>query len=537
MGAEWRIYAVWICFAARLIFYASMLPLWEGYDEWAHFSVVRILVNRGVALVPRYTPVPHDVAASLDLAPVPWELRGYPYPSLTQDAFWKVSPGERWRHIEAFRSLPLAWQREDGTATLTAYESLQPPLYYWLMAPVLQIASHFSLGAQVMILRWISVLLASCAVPLLYLIAVVVFEDSDVALACAAVAALMPEWALDVARVSNDSLSVVFFSLVIWFGLKLLSDGLVLRWSIAMGVALGLGLLTKAWFLAVLPPVALLYAYLLWRKRTSLLHPAMVFSIAAVISAWWYIHNLVTTGTLSGLSESVMLRQTNFLDMLSGAMRVPWLTAIDSVLFSHLYFGGWSSLTVRAWMYHLFYVLIVIAAIGLFRAVRRPPVAWLLAVYAVFWIGQLYNVVLIFLSKGVPTSMGWYLYAVVAAEVILFVAGMRGLLPERAANWPLAGGVLLFGLLDLYTVHAIAMPYYTGLIAHRASGSLAAVHIADFRLAGLGEVLRRLAIFKGAAIVWPVLMVMWVVYLLATFWLMLEGSNWAAPGRRRDILR
>ena len=98
-------------------------------------------------------------------------------------------------------------------------------------------------------------------------------------------------------------------------------------------------------------------------------------------------------------------------------------------------------------------------------------------------------------------------------------------------------GALLFGLLDLYTIHAVAMPYYTGLITHRVSGALASLPWADFRLGNLAVVFHRLAIFKGAAVVWPVMLVLWIAYLLATLWLMLGGAEWAAPGRRRDILR
>jgi len=62
--------------------------------------------------------------------------------------------------------------------------------------------------------------------------------------------------------------------------------------------------------------------------------------------------------------------------MAAGALRVPWIRAIDSILLSHLYFGGWSALGVRAWMVHLFYAVILLAAIwlGLWAANRivRP---------------------------------------------------------------------------------------------------------------------------------------------------------------------
>jgi len=533
MRAGWRIYVIWACFAARLLFYAATLPLWEGFDEWAHFAAIRIMAAGGGPLVARDAPVPRDVAESLNLAPVAWELRHYPPPAVTQDAFWTLPATERQRREAAFREMPAAWRSDSGPPTLTAYEALQPPLYYWLMAPVARLLAGRGLAAQVLAIRWLSALLASLAIPLVYLVARAVFVDVRVALGCAAVAALMPEWAIDVARVGNDCLSVVLFTAVLWLGLKLIEEGPRLRWAAALGAALGLGLLTKAWFLTALPAVALLFV---WLARGGLIASAAragaaAAGVAAAIAGWWYVRNLVTTGTLAGLSESAMLRHTGAAEMASGALSVPWLRAIDSVLLSHVYFGGWSSLEVRSWMYHLFYAAILLAAIGLFRIPRRASLGWLLAVYLAFWAGQLYNVVLIWMSKGVPTSMGWYLYAVVAAEVVLAVAGLRALVPEKAGNWPLGAGVVLFGVFDLYTLHAVEIPYYTGMIRHRVNGTLGALHAADFQAVGFGEALRRLTVFKGIAE--PVLVGLWIAYLAGTAALVGAGLR----ASRRNILR
>ena len=131
------IVVLWACFAARLIFYSSMLPLWEGYDEWAHFAVVRDMVVHGHLLVPRDAPIPRDVEASFQLAAVPWEMRSLPLPSETQDGYWGLSREERHRRERTLAAMPPAWGREDGTGTFPAYEALQPPLYYWLMSPML----------------------------------------------------------------------------------------------------------------------------------------------------------------------------------------------------------------------------------------------------------------------------------------------------------------------------------------------------------------------------------------------------------------
>ena len=144
MPPRWPIVVIWACCVLRLGFYAAMLPLWEGYDEWAHFAVIRAVAAGERLLVPRDQPVPKDVQASLLLAPVPWELRAFPWPAVTQDAFWDLAPEERAQREATFRSIPPTWRLQNGGASIYAYEALQPPLYYWLMAPALKVASRMS---------------------------------------------------------------------------------------------------------------------------------------------------------------------------------------------------------------------------------------------------------------------------------------------------------------------------------------------------------------------------------------------------------
>ncbi len=252
----WRIVAIWACFLARLAFYATMLPLWEGYDEWAHFSVIRTVALESRLLAPRDQPVPRDVEASLQLAPVPWELRNLPPPSLTGDAYWRLPAEARQLRRHEFLAMPAAWSRETSTGPLTAYEALQPPLYYWMMAPLVRLASGRALGEQVMLVRWSSVLLASLVIPLVFRIAEAIFRDARLALVCAAAAALMPEFAIDVSRVGNDCLAVLLFTLLTWVGLKLHAGPRTSgSGALALGIVLGLGLLTKAYFLAAVPAV------------------------------------------------------------------------------------------------------------------------------------------------------------------------------------------------------------------------------------------------------------------------------------------
>jgi len=492
MRTRWWVALIWAGFSVRLAFYATAFPLWEGFDEWAHFAVVRHMVD-GEGLVARNATLPLDVAASLQSAPMPPGIGSAD--ALSHDAFWALPLEERARREREFRAIPA--ESAAKSSGIVAYEALQPPLYYWLMTPLLWLCRGAQLVTQVFVLRWASILIASLIVPTVFLLARAVSKDEQMALGIAAVVSLMPELAISVARVGNECLAVLLYTAVTWLAVGR-------RNWLALGIALGLGLITKAYFLAAVVGAALTF----FEPRA--------FAVAALLSGWWYVRNVVTTGTLTGLSEAVTLRGISQVSMLSGAAALPWGKAVDSILFSHLYFGGWSSLTVRSWMYHLLYLVILVAAIGLIELRRNREIRSLLWIYGVFWLAQLYNVILIYRSKGVPTSMGWYLYAVVGAQVALAVSGLRRIVGGHAVGL----GVVLFGLLDLYAMHAIALPFYAGMLARKGNGALAGLRLSGFQPGALFE---RLTVFKPPIVTEGVMIGLWVGYVIATVMLMVMG--------------
>ena len=497
------IFALWACFVLRGSFYAAMLPLWEGVDEWAHFGVIRAVAYGGKLLPPRDVLLSRDIDQSLRLVPLAWELRRFPPPYQTHDTYWQLPEAERQARQDAFHAMPGDWQRTTAGSSLGAYEVQQAPLYYWVMAPVVWALRGTSLATQALAIRWLGVLLASLAILLIYTAAREVFGDDQVALGCAAIVALMPSLAFVMARVGNDCLAMVLFSLL------MIKAG---QRPLVMGITLGLGLLTKAYFLSAVPAVA---GLLLYRRAKR---PAIiVFSTAAAIAGWWYIRNLVSFGAPAGMDDTQVIPRLGFGGALRRAVSIPWGRAIDATLFSHLYCGGWSWLTVRSWMYHALYVVAALAAIGLLRVVKRPGLGWLLALYLWFWVGIFWDVVLIFLTKDVAASMGWYLFAVVGAEVVLAVAGLSVFL----GRWTAPAGVTLFAALDLWGMHRLAIPYYAGLIRHTAGGGLESLR---WNMLNVSVVFGRLTAFKLSP---GLLLALWLAYLAATIGLVAIGVRTA----------
>ena len=503
-----------------------MFPLWEGFDEFAHFGVIRAIAFKGLVLVPRDQPGPRDVEESLRLAPVPWEVRtwGVFRSSLTQEAFWRLEPEERRQREARLCSMPQIWARQDSTHGISAYESLQPPLYYWLMAPLVWVLKGSGLVAQVLVLRWVGVFIASGAVLFTFAICRTITHCESLALGSAAVVAIMPQFAINAARISNEPLSILLFSVLIWLGLMMTDQTADTRKAALLGLVLGLGLLTKAYFLTAIPAIVLL---LLFTRGKSWLPLATSTLLVLTIAGWWYVRNVVTTGALSGLAEPIMLKDKGTMAILSAIPAVPWLRAIDVILTSHLYYCGWSSLTVRSWIYHVFFAIMILAALGLFAQLRRRAILWLVGVYGFFWLGQIYNVVLQYLTKGLAGSMGWYLYAVVACEVVLCSLAFG-----RFQIFITALGAVLFGTLDLYGMHWLAIPYYTGLISHRANGSIGALHFREFHAIGFGAVFERLAVNKCMVLTPPVLTVLWALYFASTLLIVASALSLMLTRRR-----
>jgi hypothetical protein len=458
---------IWLCFLARGFFYCIALPLWEGFDEYSHFSYVQH-VARGELLVRPETRATREVERSIELAPMPWTLRNEPPPHETYECYFRLPAEQRARRERELRSLTPS--PEDALTPLPA-ETQQPPLSYWLMAFVYKHFDDASLPTSVLLLRLLNLLLTSVAIPAAWMVARRVLPAA--APLVGATVALFPELMFDGARVSNSALSIALYSALTVLALQVLDR----KQNAAMwlGIVLGLGLLTKGFFLSLVPAYL---ALLVWRVRWRLARASL--ALAVVIPGWWYLHNLRVTGSFSTAIQDQALRHMPFLERVRHIPDVHWLSAIDSTFFSHIWFGGWSFLQVRAWIYHAFALITMLAIVGLFRAWSRQLAA-LAVIYVLFCGGIAYHVLLTYLANGVSSSAGWYLASVIVPEMILLAAGLRALTPPASLALPIA-----FASLDLYGMLFVALPYYNGLIAHRPNGTLEAFHIGQFARLPLG---------------------------------------------------
>src|SRR6185437_7696119 len=136
-----RVWIFWGLFLIRGCFYSAMLPLLEGWDEYAHFAYVPQWNDHGP--LPRTTDrISREIDESMRLAPLARELRWIGGPYLTYTDWWALPAEQRAGRERALATLPPVYAHQPASdfngRPLVFYEAQQPPLFYWLAAPVLR---------------------------------------------------------------------------------------------------------------------------------------------------------------------------------------------------------------------------------------------------------------------------------------------------------------------------------------------------------------------------------------------------------------
>src|SRR5262249_8223260 len=183
---------------------------------------------------------------------------------------------------------------------------------------------RLSLLNAVFALRLVSVLVASTVVPIAFLTGRYFFRSTGIGLLAAAFITALPELYIDIARVGNESLAIPLLSLYVYACLRTVGERRHLVWA---AVILALGLLTKAYFVTVVPVfVVLAIRAFASRQKKALLLPAIVSCLALGIASLWYYHNI--TADKSGIwVDAAPAQPMSTMDMVKRIPDVDWTTA------------------------------------------------------------------------------------------------------------------------------------------------------------------------------------------------------------------
>lgn len=425
--------ALWVALLAQGIVFALIQPVWSRVDEAQHFHYVQHLVEERALPVEGKTFVSKEVVdVSLGTGQWGWRRAGALSTPLYLDSkLWIQIPqdlSDQDREKWVRRNL---WQFN--------YESMQPPLYYLINAP-LYVALPDDSFVKLYGMRLMAALLASAMVPLAFLMAREAFPDSRLVLFGTPVVVLLTQgYALNMSQMSNDSLAVPMASGAILLLLRMVGRGFSWKSSLLVGALVGGSLLSKMTTIFLLPVAllapAMLVAFKREKLRRALLHAGILFSVAALIVAPWIGRNFATYGDATGASAAEPLMSSFF-----------WSPAIstDTLRLSELlptYWFGEPIFPFPFWTWAWVAVgpamVLSIAGLAYYllghgqRQVRDVQIRVMFLLFA-FLIGIAVSLMIPFAS-GIGGVPGRYLYSLMPLGAFLLMFGIDRLLRRERA--------------------------------------------------------------------------------------------------------
>jgi len=280
----------------------ALLPPWEGFDETAHFSSVQQMADIGTLPIFGKSFMSRDVVGYRQHLPMPYSSTP-PFEEnggITYQRFFAAPVTDE-------AKLALEYPRGFVPSDQPNWQSQHPPLYYAIMAPVYLVSAEWGWPTQLLLMRMISWLIAMAGF-VVGLVGIYGYwpgrsrED-----ACAVAAAwpfLVPMFFPEMARLGNDSLCLLLAGAVWYLLMRLAANGARRRDGILLGVLLGLGLITKAFFL---PIAAGVVAYLVLRRNFGIAGIALL--LAALVGGPWYVYKYLAFGVVTGAYEEIVLAE------------------------------------------------------------------------------------------------------------------------------------------------------------------------------------------------------------------------------------
>ena len=283
------------------------------------------------------------------------------------------------------------------------------------------------------------------------------------ALLGAAFVAFLPQFVFISSSVSNDNAVNAAAALVLWQLTAMLVEGGLPRRSrlLALGVLLGLTLLSKLSGLGLVGVVGLAVLWLAWRGRSvRLIFDATLWTAvpAFLIAGWWYVRNW----RLYGDPLAWEMWEANILLRVIPAGPAQIIGELGSLERSFWGLFGWLNLSYPEWVYWALRAVAALVAVGLlgYAARRARWVTWAsLAPHAflLLWLVVL-TVSWLRFMRVAPAAQGRYFFAALPLLGLFWALGWAGWGNRgRRFALPVTYGL---GLLTLVTPFALIGPAY-----------------------------------------------------------------------------
>lgn len=483
-GVAWTLWGwgVAASFLLLCIAHVLILPPYEGFDETAHYSYISYLSDVGE--IPNFRSTPLDATTEQDRRGLP-----RPYSSVPPfernggityaDFFTKIPVEQRRTALERFWGAPENEVRYEPGRGIN-WEGQHPPLYYLSMVPCYRLARALSPSARILTLRLYTV--GIVAISLLFWWKTVTMlrattMKGPVVLGGVAIL-FFPSLFYDLARIGNDSMAAAAFSALLYFLLRTYVDrqrGMAN--FIGLGLSLGLGILTKMYFVPLAVGVVAVTIWL--RSRTKIRWGALAarlgatLAIAAALGSAWLVFCYRTYGQVIGRRE---VHEIHPIYQSPGETHAwlhfifQWFRSAAAFVATFLWSGTWSWVHIPLWCYMAFAPFFALLALQAWRRTRvtgnteeKDLLTMILLLIGPVFVGFAYHMSMVVISTGHGSrTAGYYLFFAWPALAIVF---SHVLVTDRGRGWSVATLIAL-GVLLLFEAYGwwYSMQVYSGIV-------------------------------------------------------------------------
>lgn len=461
---------IWILlalFIVRAFVYAYYVPPWQGPDEPQHYDYIHYLQTEKHLPVLGVATMCNKVRKSLNSFYFnQYTRQKNPYAGKkTLDTTER--PVAKIAHFD-----PKPINKDAPAISAQRNQIIQhPPLYYVLGAVITWPFKDSSLLNSIFILRLLSALFGLGVVVLTYLAFSLIFgERSYQSYGATAFVAINPMFAHVTSIINNDSLANFLFALFLYLFTKSVIDGLDVRRGAALGAVIGLGLLTKFFFVFTLP--LMLMGFLLFRSKMAISLTASLVSIGmpVVLSSFVYIRNVLLYGAIQPIYRFRTLDSTAYQNMsFFGYLFTTEFTKKFVISFWSNF--GWIMPRYDMIYYKAASVIVFLALIGFavymvslvikkdfvkFKLLGLLSLAPASLVFAIS-----YNSFKLAKASGVIEGVqGRYLFSFIGVIGLVLYLGLKQLLPFKKGYAALV--IMISGLLflDISAIYYHILPYF-----------------------------------------------------------------------------
>ena len=403
--------------------YISLVPVFEGFDETAHYSRIREIENSTSSIFEKESFIDQMIVDYI--GPMPYSSGAAPFShESSYDNFFKQESLVD-NYKDQYVNKPL--DSNFHPSKETNWQIQHPPLYYFLLSRLGVVTEKLPLASQFFALRVTSYLLVLIGM-FFGVIAASNIADYDsqktanIRLGFLIYPLIFPMFFLEFARVGNDSLCFLFVGLIAYLMSQWHKDNESSLVSMSIGVTLSLGLITKALFIPIV--VAIGFVMLLnisstdTQKIKSKLYKStfFIFLPLCLIAGSWYLFKYLMVGDPGlGFESFKLAQQGGFVNGLKE--HFDFVTFVRGLIVPFVTFfwaGTWSLVRMPLVSYAPLFIAaawLMKTYISLSKEYRVDRLAILLAPsFLLMYFGLAWHVMIMMGLNGVATSPGWYFH-------------------------------------------------------------------------------------------------------------------------------